>query len=70
MAFSKGDKVKIVNINYHHSKRDNVPMPSIIGLHGTIHKPSLMGDDAYNVKLNDSKLVLLYDDEIELMLPN
>lgn len=65
MAFSKGERVKIVNINFNHSKRDKPPMPAIIGLHGTIHKPSLTEDDAYIVKLADDKLVLLYDDEIE-----
>ncbi|UOK57787.1 hypothetical protein [Metabacillus hrfriensis] len=67
MAFSKGDRVKIVHINYNHSKRVNKPMPTIIGMNGIIHKPSLIEDDAYNVKLDGGQLVLLYDDEIELL---
>ncbi|MDT0162158.1 MAG: hypothetical protein ACQEW2_11765 [Bacillota bacterium] len=70
MEFSKGDRVKIVHINYNHSKRVNKPMPSILGMNGTVLKPSLMEDNAYNIKLDDGKLVLLYDDEIELLFTN
>ncbi|MGX9133379.1 hypothetical protein ACWV26_03215 [Rummeliibacillus sp. JY-2-4R] len=57
MVFSKGDRVKIIHINYHHA-RVNQQMPIIEG-----------DGDAYNTKQDDGNLVLLYD-EIEILFFN
>ena len=67
MGFSLDDRVRVVNINYNHSKRVQQPLPSIVGMKGTIIKQSILEENAYNIKLDNGINVLLYDDEIELI---
>lgn len=67
MGFSLDDRVRVVNVNYNHSKRVQQPLPPILGMKGTIIKKSILEENAYNIKLDNGINVLLYDDEIELI---
>ncbi|HWL13278.1 MAG TPA: hypothetical protein VNQ57_09830 [Ureibacillus sp.] len=67
MGFSLDDRVRVVNVNYNHSKRVQQLLPSIMGMKGTIIKKSILEENAYNIKLDNGINVLLYDDEIELI---
>ncbi|GAJ39275.1 hypothetical protein [Saccharococcus caldoxylosilyticus] len=67
MKFSLGDKIRVKHINYDHKMRVQQPMPSIIGMKGIVDKMSVMEENAYYIKLENGKLALLYEDEIELI---
>jgi ribosomal protein L35AE/L33A len=67
MKFSSGDRIRVKHINYSHKRRTQQPMPPIIGIKGIVYKKSVMEENAYYIKLENGKSVLLYEDEIELI---